>query len=145
MKKLIAAVIVLAVILVCVFVVFNSNNERLEPSYIQTKSCLANGLSDTTFVSMGEFINHGEIPVPNETILGFLHLDAWAETAAPREEQTCKLIVHLGDEYDVYIYDSYAYVYDGYADPGKNTGAYYTIPQEAIAGIDSFIQSRGTR
>ncbi len=138
MKRVIL-IVLLTVIVLSIVMVVNSKNDRLDPYYIMTESCLVNGLCDDTFVYVSNVEIHTGFLVSNETVLNFLHLSDWIEISAPQMKGQYKLIVNLGDSYDIYIYDNYAYIYDGYASFGKNTGAYYIIPQAAVTDIETFI------
>lgn len=65
-------------------------------------------------------------------------LSEWEECEKPADEPLL-LTVHLAELYEIYVYESYARVYYGYASVGKSENVCYSIPEAAAENIRAYI------
>jgi len=70
-----------------------------------------------------------------------LQIKEWEEIDAPRDDETLILKIHLSELYEISLYNSYAWVYYGYASAVDKESAYYSIPKAATENIHSYIDS----
>ncbi len=68
-----------------------------------------------------------------------LSLNGWAKMRNPPSGEKTLLTIHLSEEYEITIYESYASVYYGYASFGEVKYVYYSIPSETIVTLSQYL------
>lgn len=69
-----------------------------------------------------------------------LSLNEWDKLRKPPSGEKPLMTVHLSEEYEVTVYESYASVYYGYASFGEANTVYYSIPSETAINLSQYLQ-----
>ncbi len=69
-----------------------------------------------------------------------LSLNGWTKMRNPPLGEKTLLTIHLSEEYEIIVYESYASVYYGYASFGEANTVYYSIPSETAISLSQYLQ-----
>ena len=86
------------------------------------------------------FISNVERTESVDVLSNMLLVEKWQEIDAPKDENLV-LTIHLSELYEIYIYESYALAYYGYASITEEENAYYGIPEDATSNIQSYVNN----
>lgn len=132
MKKSVVLLVVLAVIFgLCAC---GKTSESL------TLSAISKQFDSTIYEKYTVAVGENEYTETVDVLSELLLLDEWEEIDRPGEEMLL-LKIHLSELYEIYLYESYAWVYYGYASMGEAENAYYSIPAEVSENIQTYIEN----
>lgn len=132
MKKSVAVLVVLAVILgLCAC---GKTSESL------TLSAISRQFDNTIYEKYTVAVGENEYIETVDVLSEMLIIDEWKEIDKPDDEMLL-LKIHLSELYEIYLYESYARVYYGYASMGEAENAYYSIPAEVSENIQTYIET----
>lgn len=132
MKKSVAALVVLAIILgLCAC---GKTSESL------TLSAISRQFDNTIYEKYTVAVGENEYIETVDVLSEMLIIDEWKEIDKPDDEMLL-LKIHLSELYEIYLYESYARVYYGYASMGEVENAYYSIPAEVSENIQTYIET----
>ena len=86
---------------------------QFNPEYFQKHTVVIDGNEKTEQVTV---------------LKDMLLLDEWEEIKSPPINEKATATIHLAEEYEIKIYESYAEVYYGYAKIGERDKASYLLP-----------------
>lgn len=74
------------------------------------------------------------------TLRELLSLNEWAKISKPTSAEKPLVTIHLSEEYEITVYESYASVYYGYASFGEANTVYYSIPSETAINLSQYLE-----
>lgn len=77
---------------------------------------------------------------PVSDLYAMIQLDTW-EPVNVSNTGDVKLAIHLADSYEIYFYEEYAAVFDGYASLHQASKACYKVPDSVHSAVDAYLLS----
>lgn len=103
-----------------------SIQKEFDPQYFQNHTIIIDGFEQ----------------VENVIILGeLLSLSEWEEAKKPTLDEEELIKIHLSEEYEIIIYESYASVYYGYNSLGETDNVCYSVPDSTIDKIRQYVDA----